>query len=295
MKLPFGCSNKDIKSWHGAATLALHQISGIRSNSGQTEHAVQWIQGRLGDDLATQSLAEQCDAIVHAGLYQHGSSFVGGEGDPVAYMETNVIGSLKLLEAAVSHGVDRFVFVSSGAVHDRVAEDRPLDEKHPLWPASFYGNYKACVETMVHTYGFSGKLSCCSLRPTLIYGVADPVQDSRWYQLVSDIAAGKDVQATGGSKSVHVSDVAAAIELLIQTDQDVAGETYNCTDLMISQYAVAQIAKAKAGSQSVIKGEPKEAKRTMETSKIKAIGMKFGGTAILESTIQRLLDLGGKV
>ena len=268
---------------------------GIRSDSGQIEHSVQWIQGRLGDDLATQSLVKQSDAIVHAGLFQHGSKFIGGEGDPVAYMETNVIGSLKLLEAAASHGVDRFVFLSSGAVHDRVAEDRSLDEKHPLWPSSFYGSYKACVETMVHTYGLSGKLSCCSLRPTLIYGVANPVQDSRWYQLVADIAAGKDAQVTGGSKSVHVSDVAAAIELLLQTDQAIAGETFNCTDRMISQYEVAQIAKAAVGSQSVITGEPKEAKRTMDTSKIESLGMKFGGTAILESTIRRLLNLGDKV
>ncbi|KAA1260583.1 dTDP-glucose 4,6-dehydratase [Rubripirellula obstinata] len=258
----------------------------------KTDDSIQWIQGRLGDDRATQALVKDCDAIVHAGLYQPGSSFVGGEGDPVAYLETNIIGSLKLLEAAFQHGVDRFIFVSTGAVHDRVAEDRPLDEKHPLWPSSFYGAYKASVETLVHTYGFSGMLSCCTLRPTSIYGAAEPIEDSKWYDMISDVAAGKDVQATGGSKSVHVSDVAAAIDLLLQTDQPVRGETFNCTDRMISHFEVAQIAKAVSGSSSVISGQPKEAKRTMDTSKIEALGMKFGGTAILESTIRQILGLG---
>lgn len=278
-----------------------HSVSGDLGPAVQRP-AVQWIQGRLGDDAATQSLVKHCDAIVHAGLFQPGGRFVGGEGDPVAYMETNVIGSLKLLEAASHHGIDRFVFVSSGTVHDRVAADRPLDEKHPLWPSSLYGAYKASVETMVHAYGFSGKLSCCTLRPTAIYGVADPIEDSKWYGMVADIAAGKDVHASGGSKSVHVSDVSTAIDLLLRTDQPIAGETFNCTDRMISQYEVAQIAKsllakaardkAATGSSSVVSGEPKEAKRHMDTSKIEALGMTFGGTALLESTVNQLLDLG---
>jgi nucleoside-diphosphate-sugar epimerase len=261
-------------------------------DSVKTSDSIQWIEGRLGDDRASQALVKGCDAIVHAGLYQPGGNFIGGEGDPVEYMEANVIGSLKLLDAACRHGVDRFVFVSTGAVHDRVAEDRPLDEKHPLWPSSFYGASKASVETMIHAYGFSGKLSCCTLRPTSIYGVTDPVTESKWFGMVADIAAGKDVHATGGSKAVHVADVASAIELLLCTDQTIAGETYNCTDRMISHYEVAHLAKAAIGSPSMITGQPKEAKRTMDTTKIEALGMKFGGTAILQSTIGQMLNLG---
>jgi nucleoside-diphosphate-sugar epimerase len=261
-----------------------------QSNEAPSAPRVDWIEGRLGDDAATEALVQGCDAIVHAGLFQPGSGFIGGEGDAIEYLQTNVIGSAKLLETASKHRVGRFVFVSSGSVHDRVAADRALDEKHPLWPCSLYGAYKASVETFIHAYGFSGKLACCTLRPTAIYGVADPKEESKWYPMIADIAAGKDVHATGGSKSVHVADVAAAIELLLQTAEPISGETFNCTDRMISQYEVAQIAKRISASLSVISGESKEAKHPMDTSKIESLGMRFGGTALLESTIAELLS-----
>ena len=85
---------------------------------------------------------------------------------------------------------------------------------------------------MVHAYGFGGKLSVCTLRPTAIYGVADPVEESKWYELIKDVAAGNAVEPIGGSKAVHVADVARAIRILLETDQPIAGETYNCSDRM---------------------------------------------------------------
>ena len=137
----------EVVAWCRDPILSQNADSGCEVD--QVKGSVEWIQGRLGDDDATRALVHRCDAIVHAGLFQHGNGFIGGEGDAVDYMSTNVIGSVKLLEAAVDHGVQRFVFVSSGAVHDRIAQDHQLDEQHPLWPASLYGAYKASVETLI--------------------------------------------------------------------------------------------------------------------------------------------------
>ena len=250
---------------------------------------VRWLSGRLGDQRATDELIDGADAVVHAAVHRDQKNFMDHPTDPVSYAEANVIGAVRLLQSSVDHGVKRFVNVSSGAVHQRVLADRPLDETHPLWPETIYGAAKASVETMVHAYGFGRKLNVCTLRPTAIYGVADPVEASKWYELIKEVAAGNTVEPTGGSKEVHVADVARAIRILLETDQPIAGETYNCSDRMISRYEVAEIAKRLSGSSASIHGERKFAKNRIDTTKLQELGMQFGGTPLLEETIAEIL------
>ncbi|MGB7326299.1 MAG: NAD(P)-dependent oxidoreductase [Rubripirellula sp.] len=253
---------------------------------------VTWIDGRLGDQDAATELAQRSDVIVHAGLDRSSDGFMDWPADPTAYFQTNVIGTLQLIEAAVSHSLRRFVFVSSGAVHEKIAINRSLDETHPLWPGSIYGSYKASVETLIHAYGNSGRLSCCAVRPTAIYGAADPIADSKWFALVQDIVAGRSVDVSGGSKSVNVDDVVDAIRMLLETDDCIDGESYNCCDRMISEHEVATIAKRLSKSESVISGSEKVAKNVIDTTKIQGLGFTFGGTPKLEATIQTLIDAG---
>lgn len=248
-----------------------------------------WIQGELADPASAEVLAQSCDAIIHTAVAREDASFMADPEDPVAYFQSNVIGSLQLIEAAAKAKVQRFVFLSSGAVHDRVLAGRPLDESHPLWPSSIYGASKAAVETLVHAYGWSGKLDICTLRPTAIYGLADPPESSKWFDLVRDIAAGRDIQADGGSKMVHVTDVARAAMKLITTDDPIAGETFNCCDRLISRFEVAQIAKRLSDSSSKITGKTKESRNPMDVSKLKSLGVTFGGTALLEETLESML------
>ena len=92
-----------------------------------------------------------------------------------AFAQKNVCGTLQLIDAARAAGVRRFVFISTCAVHERILDDRPLDETHPLWPASHYGAHKAAIEKFVHSYGLG----------------------------------------EGGGKEVHALDVARAAEILL--------------------------------------------------------------------------------
>src|SRR4029079_2079283 len=110
-------------------------------------------------------------------------------------------------------GVAEFVFISSCAVHDVIVTDRPLDETHPLWPASHYGAHKAAIEKFVHSYGFGQGFPICALRPTGIYGRAHPLSQSRWYELVQKVLRGEAVDCRRGGKEVHASDVAKATAL----------------------------------------------------------------------------------
>ncbi|MEM9586518.1 MAG: NAD-dependent epimerase/dehydratase family protein [Planctomycetota bacterium] len=254
----------------------------------QKQHArLEWIEGQLGDEQATTGLVKGCDAVVHCALSRSGG-FMDHPEDPVGYFQINGTGSLALIETARVHGVERFVFVSSGAVHQHVLPNHALDETHPQHPMSMYGVAKASVESMIHAYGLTGKLNCCTVRPPSIYGTASPVEQSKWFHLIQQIKSGQDVEATGGSKTVHADDVCTAIQLLLTTDEEVAGETFNCCDRMISDWEVAHIAKRILDSASRINGQAKQAKHAIVTDKIESLGLSFGGTPKLEATITEI-------
>src|SRR5262245_8100378 len=92
------------------------------------ESRLEWLSGMLGERDACQVLVRGCDAVVHAALYHPGGGFRGGEGDLLEFAEKNVLGTLELIEAARAAGVPRFVFISTCAVHEKIHDDRPLDE-----------------------------------------------------------------------------------------------------------------------------------------------------------------------
>lgn len=250
--------------------------------------SLEWIEGDLGDRDSADALVEGCDAVVHAALYRPGAGFRGAEGDVVEFVQKNIVGTLELIEAARKANVGRFVFISTCAVHEKILDDRPLDESHPLWATSHYGAHKAAIEKFVHSYGLGEGYPICALRPTGVYGVAHPVQDSKWFDLVSAVVKGETVQCSKGGKEVHAADVAKAAGILLIAD-GISGEAYNCYDRYVSELEVATIAKELSGSQSQILGEPKQPKHQIVTKKIGAMGMEFGGDELLRQTIAEMV------
>lgn len=256
---------------------------------------LRWIEGDLGDRDSAAALVEGCDAVVHGALWRPGAGFRGAEGDVVEFVEKNVVGSLQLIESARKAGAGRFVFISTCAVHEKILDDRPLDEAHPLWATSHYGAHKAAIEKFVHSYGLGQGYSICALRPTGVYGAARPVENSKWYDLVASVVRGETVQCSRGGKEVHAADVAKAVGILLGAE-GIAGEAFNCYDRYVSQFDVATLAKELSGSESRIIGEPMQPKHQIVTDKIRALGMRFGGEELLRRTITRLVEAaGGKV
>jgi nucleoside-diphosphate-sugar epimerase len=261
-------------------------LGGIDTKGG----AVVWVEGGLDRPGSEVELVEGCDAVVHAALDRPGRGFFGAEGDLVTFTERNVVGSIRLIEAARRAGVGRFVYISSGAVHEKVLPDRPLDETHPAWSTSHYGAHKGAVESFVHSYGFGQHYPICALRPTGIYGLARPPKDSKWYDLIHAVAAGQDVTCQKGGKEVHAADVARAVEILLTADPAaVAGESFECCDRYVSELEVATIARDLSGSRAQVLGTAPTPKNQIVTDKIQALGMTFGGRPLLEQTVGEIL------
>ncbi len=255
------------------------------------EKLIEWSPGELNDTDSTDALLDGVDAVVHAGLHHNKGRFRGGEGDIVEFVEKNVVGSIRLIEAAQRKGVGRFVFISTCSVHEVILDDRALDEAHPLWSVSHYGAHKAAIEKFIHSFGLGRGYNVCSLRPTGIYGLARPIERSKWFDLVNKVRDGQGIDSDAGGKEVHAADVATATDILLSADAaTISGQSYNCYDMYISQEMVARIAKEACGSSSTISTHNRQPKHQIDTQKIQALGMIFGGQERLEQTVREMLD-----
>jgi nucleoside-diphosphate-sugar epimerase len=254
------------------------------------EISLEWVPGDLADDRSMTPLVCGADAIVHAALYRPGSGWRGAEGDLPTFVERNVLGTIRLIEASRKAGVRRFVFISTCAVHDVVLGDRRLDEAHPLWPTSHYGAHKAAIEKFIHSYGLGEGHEICSLRPTGIYGVTRPIHRSKWYGLVQAVKRGEPIASSKGGKEVHASDVAKAVGILLSAS-GVTGQAYNCYDMYIADQDAAAVAKTLTGSSSRIELLNTGPQHQIDTSKLRTLGMTFGGGALLEQTVRELVGV----
>ncbi|MEQ9407350.1 MAG: NAD(P)-dependent oxidoreductase [Fuerstiella sp.] len=258
---------------------------------GNVQDVLEWTHGELGNSAACEDLLDGCDAVVHSGLHRTGEAFRGGEGDVTDFVQKNVVGTIQLIETARRLGIEKFVFISTCAVHEKILDDRPLDETHPLWMTTHYGAYKAAVEQFVHSYGFGVGFPICALRPTGIYGLHHQPRRSKWFDLVQQVAQGSPVECRGGGKEVHAADVAEAVDLLLHS-RDNAGEVYSCYDRYVSQMDVATLARELSGSSAEIRGEQTRPRHQIVSDKIKGMGMQFGGEELLKKTIGELLAVG---
>lgn len=273
-----------LRCWYGPAS----DRTGLDGST-----AIDWLPGQLGDPVATDDLTRGVDAVIHSALHWKGSGGVRSEGfdNLQEFLQFNLLGSIRLFEAAHRARVPRFVFISSCAVHEVILDDRPLDETHPLWPMSHYGAHKAALEKFVHSFGFGLRWPLCALRPTGIYGLAHPVERSRWFDLVAQVLRGESIASAKGGKEVHAEDVARAAELLLNAEpQAVAGQVFNCYDRYVAEQDVARIVKDLTGSSNSIAITNRGPKHQIVTSKLCALGMKFGGAPLLRQTIAQLVE-----
>jgi UDP-glucose 4-epimerase len=90
--------------------------------------------------------------------------------DPVSDAETNIIGTLNLLQNSVKFGVRKFIFSSSGGAIYGEQTSFPANESHPAKPQSPYGISKLTVEKYLDFYNNIYGLKYFILRYSNVYG-----------------------------------------------------------------------------------------------------------------------------
>ncbi|MBS4034326.1 MAG: NAD-dependent epimerase/dehydratase family protein [Ignavibacterium sp.] len=90
--------------------------------------------------------------------------------DPAFDANTNIIGTINLLQNSIKYGVKRFMFASTGGAIYGEQDYFPADEKHNTQPKSPYGISKLAVEKYLYFYNSEYKLNYTILRYANIYG-----------------------------------------------------------------------------------------------------------------------------
>ncbi|MGZ5492338.1 MAG: NAD-dependent epimerase/dehydratase family protein [Thermoanaerobaculia bacterium] len=194
--------------------------------------------------------------------------------DPAEDAEINVVGSLRLLQAAVDARVKRFIFASSGGAIYGEPVSAPQTEEHVLRPMAPYGCAKLAVEQYMNYFREVQGLSTVALRYANVYG---PRQSWRGEAGVVAIFAdrmlrGEPVTINGrGDQTrdfVYVGDVVAA-NMAVSERDDLSGafnvgtgvetsinELHEAMARLTGTSARAEHAPAKAGEQlrSVLDG-----------------------------------------
>lgn len=261
-------------------------LSGLEDLAGKVE----WEEGDLADQSSYQRLIRGMDGVVHAALDRpQGMQFRANPGKSlIEFLHLNLLGSLSLMNASREIGIERFIFISTCAVHEVILENHPLDETHPLWPLTHYGAYKAAVEKFVHSFGAGEQWNICALRPTGIYGLAHPPKQSKWFDLIRRAQKGGRICVAKGGKEVHATDVAKAVSLLLKSD-GIAGQVYNCYDMYIANQDIVRIAAEIMDSKCIIEDINKGPKNQIDTQKIRSLGMTFGGKELLKKTVGEII------
>ena len=94
---------------------------------------------------------------------------------PDSYVQTNVSGTLNLVQAALDNGVQRFIHTSSSEVYG-TARRVPIDEEHPLQPQSPYSATKIGADAIALSFFHAFGLPVAVARPFNTYG---PRQSAR--------------------------------------------------------------------------------------------------------------------
>jgi UDP-glucuronate 4-epimerase len=161
--------------------------------------------------LETIFAGEEFDCVVHlaarAGVRPSLS-------EPVLYAETNINGTLNLLEAARARGVRQFVFGSSSSVYGE-NEKVPFAEEDPVArPISPYAATKAAGELLCHTYSYLFGLRTVCLRFFTVYG-ARQRPDLAIHKFARLISAGKPIPVFGDGTTrrdyTFVDDIIAGV------------------------------------------------------------------------------------
>lgn len=133
---------------------------------------IEIFSGDVRDPFGVKTAMQNCNVVMHlAALIGIPYSYHS----PQNYVETNINGTLNIVQAAKELGVQRVIHTSTSEVYGS-AQYVPIDEKHPLQPQSPYSATKIAADQLALSYYHAFDLPVCVLRPFNTYG---PRQSAR--------------------------------------------------------------------------------------------------------------------
>jgi dTDP-glucose 4,6-dehydratase len=137
----------------------------LRSVMNHPKH--QFVHGDIGDEKLVFSLMQQVDACIHVAAQTHVDRSISG---PSLFINTNIVGTGVLLEAARKRGLKKFIQVSTDEVYGSISGTALFKETDRLEPSSPYSASKASSDLLALSYWKTFDLPVCITRCTNNYG-----------------------------------------------------------------------------------------------------------------------------
>jgi len=236
-----------------------------------------FVQGDIRDAGLIEELVPGHDVVVNFAAESHVDRSIDG---PSVFLETNVLGTGVLVDAARRHEVATFVQVSTDEVYGSIPEGFP-DESAPLRPSSPYSASKAAADLLVQSYRVTYDYPVIVTRCTNNYG---PYQfpEKLIPLFVTNLLDGHRVPLYGDGLNerdwLHVQDHCTAVRLLI--DEGVPGETYNIsadaqlTNLDLTHRILSLMGKDESQIEPVTDRPGHDRRYALDSSKLRALGWK---------------------
>lgn len=173
-----------------------------------------WIHGDLSNRHDTYRTLDDVDAVVHLAC----TTLPKASGDdPVFDVQSNLVPTLKLLQAMAARKVPRIVFLSSGGTVYGDPVRLPIDERHPTEPRTAYGITKLALEKHLLLYRRHHGIDARILRVANAYGERQRVDGGQGAltTFIHRAVLDRPVEIWGDGTTtrdyIHVTDVAAAV------------------------------------------------------------------------------------
>jgi NAD dependent epimerase/dehydratase len=177
----------------------------IDSFSPEQKKALEVFCGDIRDPNGVRKAMEGVDVVFHlAALIGIPFSYHS----PDSYIDTNIKGTLNVLQAARQEGVKKVLVTSTSEVYG-TARYVPIDEGHPLQPQSPYSASKISADAMAESFWRSFDLPLTIVRPFNTYG---PRQSAR--AVIPTIIT----QLLAGSKEIKLGDLRPARDFVYVKD-----------------------------------------------------------------------------
>ena len=185
------------------------------------EERVEWLAGDFQSAADVEAAVEDCNMVFHlvsTTLPKNSND------DPIYDVETNLVGTLRLLAAAVRCAVKKVVFISSGGTVYGVPSRIPISEEHPTEPLVSYGIVKLAIEKYLHLYWCMHGLDYRVLRVSNPFGERQRVDTAQGAVAVflSRALAGQPIEIWGdGSVTrdyIYIENVVDAFIMAMKHD-----------------------------------------------------------------------------
>jgi dTDP-glucose 4,6-dehydratase len=184
-----------------------------------------FVHGNICDRKLVRDLICECDCVVNFAAESHVDNYIK---HPEIFVETNVQGTLNLLQACKELGVERYLQVSTDEVYGSLGKDGYFYETTPISPNSPYSASKASADLLVRAYYETYKLPVLNTRCSNNYG---PYQypEKLIPFFISKLLKGEKVPVYGDGLNVrdwlYVYDHCEAIDVVLHNGK--IGQVYN--------------------------------------------------------------------